>query len=238
MIDRQGPARKLAAVCVKHATPLGRPTKERAAGIQDSILAAAFDAFSELGFDATTMEGVAERAAVSKGTLYSRFPDRAALFRAMLQDRIERWSAVCGAGNDRLPTELAPLLRYHARTVEKTLAWPELARIRRMIYGMNPQSCPEIAAFWKEFGTERFVRLLAADMAAASSETRGELPNWPFLARMSCSPSPDGTSRKPRNGPSILPPSPGSSINWLPPSSPSAKPKSNQEVSAPCSRMH
>ena len=180
MAERQGIPPKLAA---GRATPLGRPTKARAAAIPDAILAAAFEAFSDSGYDAATMEGIAERAGVSKGTLYGRYPDKSALFRAMLQSRVKRWAAVRGADDDRLPTDLAPLLQHHARTVERTLAWPELSRIRRMIYAMDARSFPEIAAFWEEFGTERFVRLLADDMAVAAGEGGREQPDWLFLAR-------------------------------------------------------
>ncbi len=55
----------------------GRP---RDAGKNSAIIDAASDMFLELGFDGTSMDGVAKRAGVSKQTVYSHFSSKEQLF--------------------------------------------------------------------------------------------------------------------------------------------------------------
>jgi len=52
------------------------------------ILNAALDAFVENGFAATRLEDIAERAGVSKGTLYLYFENKEALFKAVIRETI------------------------------------------------------------------------------------------------------------------------------------------------------
>src|SRR6266850_1189778 len=52
------------------------------------ILNAALDAFVENGFAATRLEDVAQRAGVSKGTLYLYFDSKEALFKAVVRENI------------------------------------------------------------------------------------------------------------------------------------------------------
>jgi AcrR family transcriptional regulator len=52
------------------------------------ILNAALDAFVENGFAATRLEDIAERAGVSKGTLYLYFESKEALFEAVIRETI------------------------------------------------------------------------------------------------------------------------------------------------------
>ncbi|MGZ8690755.1 MAG: helix-turn-helix domain-containing protein, partial [Aeromicrobium sp.] len=47
-----------------------------------AILAAATDLFLELGYDRTSLARVADRAGVSKATLFKQFPTKAELFEA------------------------------------------------------------------------------------------------------------------------------------------------------------
>jgi AcrR family transcriptional regulator len=51
----------------------GRPRSTEA---DDAILTAAFAVFAECGFDGLTVEGVAARAGVGKGTIYRRYPNK------------------------------------------------------------------------------------------------------------------------------------------------------------------
>src|SRR5881397_1505651 len=52
------------------------------------ILNAALEAFVENGFSATRLEDIAERAGVSKGTLYLYFESKDALFKAAVRENI------------------------------------------------------------------------------------------------------------------------------------------------------
>ena len=67
----------------------GRPSREQAALLGDRILDVAADLFLTEGYGATSIEAVAQRAAISKRTFYHRFPDKAALFDAVLRRIIQ-----------------------------------------------------------------------------------------------------------------------------------------------------
>jgi len=71
---------------IEPARSRGRP---RDPAKDHAILAAAVDLFMERGFEASSMDAIAERAGVSKVTLYARFKDKDALFAASLQVKCE-----------------------------------------------------------------------------------------------------------------------------------------------------
>lgn len=61
-----------------------RPTAKAA-----QILAGARETFLELGFEGASVDEIARRARVSKGTLYNYFPDKRALFAAFIEAECE-----------------------------------------------------------------------------------------------------------------------------------------------------
>ena len=67
----------------------GRPSREQAAQLADRILDVATELFLAEGYGATSIESVAQRARISKRTFYHRFPDKAALFSAVLHRIIQ-----------------------------------------------------------------------------------------------------------------------------------------------------
>jgi polyketide synthase 12 len=68
--------------------PFGRPRAERADATRNrrQLLAVAREMVAELGADKVTMDGLAERADLGKGTVYRRFGTRAGIFHALLED--------------------------------------------------------------------------------------------------------------------------------------------------------
>lgn len=68
------------------ARPRGRPRDPEK---DQMILNAATALFMERGFEASSMEAIAERAGVSKMTLYTRFKDKDALFAASVRAKCE-----------------------------------------------------------------------------------------------------------------------------------------------------
>jgi AcrR family transcriptional regulator len=73
-----------------------RPKRADAARNYDKLLAAARDAFTDDGADAS-LEDIARRAGVGIGTLYRNFPTRQALLEAVYVDEVE---AICAAAED------------------------------------------------------------------------------------------------------------------------------------------
>lgn len=83
----------------------GRPRSETA---HSAILAAAIAMVREVGYDAATMDGIAERAAVGKATLYRRWPSKEPLIADALEG-IARAFPVPDTGSTR--DDLAEVLR-------------------------------------------------------------------------------------------------------------------------------
>jgi len=59
------------------------PTQERSKKRVERIIDAAAHVFAEEGYDAATMEGIAERAETSIGSIYQFFPNKLSLFTAL-----------------------------------------------------------------------------------------------------------------------------------------------------------
>lgn len=75
----------------------GRPTKSAAIERDQRLIEVATRLFLDRGFDATSLDAVAEAARVSKPTVYSRYGDKRGLFAAVLRREIERWLAPLSA---------------------------------------------------------------------------------------------------------------------------------------------
>jgi AcrR family transcriptional regulator len=86
------------------------------------ILAAALDCFAERGFAATRLEDVAQRAGVTKGTLYLYFAGKEDLFKAVVREaivaNIARSEERIGDASEPAPRLLGYLLRGWAAQSE------------------------------------------------------------------------------------------------------------------------
>ncbi len=70
------------------ARPAPRPR-----GRQAHLIEVATRLFMERGFDATSIDAIAEAAGMSKPTVYARYRDKRGLFEAVLRERIAQWIA-------------------------------------------------------------------------------------------------------------------------------------------------
>jgi AcrR family transcriptional regulator len=113
--------------------PAGTPRRRMAAADRrEAILAAALDVFSEGGYHETTLDAVAERAAVSKALIYEHFSSKRELNRALLDryahellGRILEATASSEPGEERLREGADAFLRF---VEERPGAW-------RMVFG-------------------------------------------------------------------------------------------------------
>ena len=71
----------------------GRPTKSGAIERDQRLIEVATRLFLDRGYDATSLDAVAEAARVSKPTVYSRYGDKRGLFAEVLRREIARWLA-------------------------------------------------------------------------------------------------------------------------------------------------
>jgi polyketide synthase 12 len=97
--------------------PLGTPRAERADAVRNRrhLLATAREMLAEQGgADRLTMDGLAERAGLGKGTVFRRFGTRAGIFQALLEDDERAFQEQVMAGPPPLGPGAAPLDRLIA----------------------------------------------------------------------------------------------------------------------------
>jgi AcrR family transcriptional regulator len=97
--------------------PLGAPRAERADAVRNRrhLLATARELLAEQGgTDRLTMDGLAERAGLGKGTVFRRFGTRAGIFQALLDDDERAFQEQVMAGPPPLGPGAAPLDRLIA----------------------------------------------------------------------------------------------------------------------------
>jgi AcrR family transcriptional regulator len=101
---------------------------EKNAATSAALLAAAAETFAERGYEATSMDEIAQRVGLSKGALYYRYRSKEDLFLALLDERVAGYVAQLG-GADR-PEAAADEgwagLAEHFRDVVREGVWPRL----------------------------------------------------------------------------------------------------------------
>src|ERR1700743_1959446 len=107
----------------------GRPLLGDVPPRNEHLLDVDTDIFVRLGYNATTLDRIAAEAGVAKRTIYARYPDKQALFFAVLRRLAERRGIEKLWGEDELP--LREGLRRRARQMmDRTLTDSELAIAR------------------------------------------------------------------------------------------------------------
>lgn len=69
---------------------VGRPTREEVGEVDVRLLEAAAEMFLTEGYERTSCERIAERARAGKASLYARYPNKAALFAAVVRFELDR----------------------------------------------------------------------------------------------------------------------------------------------------
>src|SRR5215210_3114179 len=121
------------------------------------ILEAAFEEFSARGYEGATIRGIARRAELkSLALIYWHFPDKEALFGAVLAERVPVLRAVADLEDlmDRRPREvLARLGKAYLRFDEENKG------VLRLVIG-EAMHRPEVASAFVEEGPGRLLRFL------------------------------------------------------------------------------
>jgi TetR/AcrR family transcriptional regulator, mexJK operon transcriptional repressor len=138
----------------------GRPTRDEAAALGDKILDAGTELFLSEGFGTTSIEAVARKARISKRTFYSRFHDKAALYRAVVQRLLERWLPQFEAAFER-SAPLATVLERSARQMLTLALSPEALALRRLLVA-EAERFPELVEIAIAQGARRGIERVAA----------------------------------------------------------------------------
>jgi TetR/AcrR family transcriptional regulator, mexJK operon transcriptional repressor len=142
----------------------GRPSKANSALIDARILEAAWQLFTEQGYGGTSMEAIAERAGVTRATLYQRHEDKISLFRASLTNRGEAWSQVATGMEWLNGDTLEDRLYDYARQMLTFSQKSEISASRHLAETMQGEAKPIAYELVRSF-RRRTAQLLADDIA-------------------------------------------------------------------------
>ena len=137
-------------------------------GKRGQIIEAAVAEFRERGFAGASMDRIAQRADVSKRTVYNQFHSKEALFRAILKLMADQ----CNSAFSISYTPGAPIeaqLRALAWAEGRLLISPDFMKLARMVMGetmRDPDLTAEMNRRMERFATfEEFIAAAAADGA-------------------------------------------------------------------------
>jgi AcrR family transcriptional regulator len=135
------------------------------------IVAAAIEVFAAKGFGGAKLEEVARRAGVSKATIFSYFPTKHDLFRAVAQtvlaSNLDRLQAAA-VDLDMPLNEFVPLLLIQAAAIAES---PVAAMIRLVIN--EARSFPDIVRVWHDEVVAKILAVLTS--AVERGQARGEI---------------------------------------------------------------
>src|SRR6202167_3388530 len=97
------------------AVRYGRPPREHAGRVEERILDAAGRVFLEHGFQGASVDEIADAASAGKPTIYARFPNKQALFTAVIERLVRRntshYALSCAGGSiEQLLDALAAII--------------------------------------------------------------------------------------------------------------------------------
>ena len=149
------------------------PRKRRKEARPSELTAAALGLFVEKGFAATRLEEVAQRAGVSKGTLYLYFDSKEALFKAVIQEGIVPALVEGEARLTRHAETSFELLEDILGIIWARIGETAYAGIPKLIVG-EAGNFPEVAQFYYENVIRRGRALVgvALERGMASGEFR------------------------------------------------------------------
>lgn len=111
----------------------GRPTKAQQAARQAQLLRTALDQFLEHGFDQATFEGIAAEVGMAKRTIYSRYADKAQLFRAAVERAVDDYTITAEDLSNAEAETLRATLRNVARLRLANLSRPDTIKLQRVL---------------------------------------------------------------------------------------------------------
>lgn len=155
-------------------------TKRRPATVS-ALLDAAMELFAEQGFGATSIPDICARAGLTKGAFYSNFPNKDALFLALL-DR--SWQRRADRIRRLMPTSVALAEAVQDRGQLPVLEPDRQWTLVSMEFSLHAIRRPDVAALLVEHETR--VRSELAVLIAQALELAGRVPAVPVLelARM------------------------------------------------------
>lgn len=167
---------------VQPRRPRGRPKAEDLAALEARLLTAGRQLFFRHGYGATTMSDVAAAARCSKTTLYSRFPSKETLFRAILSEQVGRWDT--GVHHTPMPAfnTVEEVLLAYGDVVLRAGLGADFVQVSRLLNSESGRF-PELA----EIARARFkqgVDYLTGEIRGAADRENTPCPDPEWIAEL------------------------------------------------------
>jgi TetR/AcrR family transcriptional repressor of mexJK operon len=137
----------------ERAEPAPRRPRGRPSLSNQELLDTALDIFLDKGFERTSIDAITEAAGVAKRTIYLRYGDKKALFKASLQRAIEEWIIPVERLRAAETPDLQQTLLKIGQMLVANLMAPAGLRLLR-ITNAESGRMPEIGAYTYERGTQ------------------------------------------------------------------------------------
>jgi AcrR family transcriptional regulator len=148
----------------------GRPKAADVDKLNQDIIAAAGDQFMQYGFDGTSMDAVAEKAKVSKRTLYLRHADKSALFNTAIYELLGRFLVPLEL-TDNETGDLRSALVAVARDMVTGVVRPEFLAVYRLV-AFEAQRRPEFGRWIHDARRQPAVQIIVAILQRHRGELR------------------------------------------------------------------
>lgn len=151
----------------------GRPKAADVDKLNRDIIAAAGDLFMEYGFDGTSMDGIAERARISKRTLYIRHKDKLALFNTVVYELLGRFLIPLEL-SQYTTDDLESALSLIGRDMVTSVTRPEFLAVYRLVT-FEAQRRPEFGRWINDARRRPALQVIAAILQQHQDELRPDL---------------------------------------------------------------
>ncbi len=138
---------------------------------RQALLKSALDEFYEKGLTAARADDIAERAGLSKGTLYVYFKSKEDLFKALIENLTTPKLAMLEQIVDE-STSIELSLNRFAQLIPLIVRHSDMPRLMKILIGES-QQFPDIVRLYRTNVLERVLALLARMLATA--DKRGEI---------------------------------------------------------------
>ncbi|HTJ63498.1 MAG TPA: TetR/AcrR family transcriptional regulator [Alphaproteobacteria bacterium] len=148
----------------------GRPSRDAVEELDARLIACASRLFMERGYAGTSIEAVAAEAGAGKNTIYRRYPTKADLFQAVVDEQIR---TLLRAPDSVAEGDLESGLRQLAVTLLQAALNPETTAFQRLVIA-EAERFPEIAAICLD---RAFRPAIAMARAVLSNDRRASAEN-------------------------------------------------------------
>ncbi|MFC4593227.1 TetR/AcrR family transcriptional regulator [Sphingobium tyrosinilyticum] len=151
----------------------GRPSREGEREITLAILDAALQLFLTNGYGATSMKRIGEEAGVAPNTLYARFPEKATLFRAIVEWKTAVWKVTNPPRYAKPGSPISEVIEVAMNAMFEAMDREDVSAMGRLL-AQETERFPELAQIYSEtaarVGQEGLIESMRASSDCGLSE--------------------------------------------------------------------